>query len=42
MQAEMTAYVVSKSFGLDSADESIHYIASKTKKFVEIDDIKKN
>ena len=42
MQAEMTAYVVSKSFGLDPADESIRYVANWTGKFAEIDDIEKN
>lgn len=42
MQAEMTAYVVAKSFGLDPADESIHYVANWTGKFAEIEDVEKN
>ena len=42
MQAEMTAYVVAKSFGLDPADESIHYVANWTGKFAEIDDVERN
>ena len=42
MQAEMTAYVVAKSFGLDPADESIHYVANWTGKFAEIQDVEKN
>ena len=42
MQAEMTAYVVSKSFGLDPADESIRYVANWTGKFAEIEDVERN
>lgn len=42
MQAEMTAYVVAKSFGLDPADESIHYVANWTGKFAEIEDVERN
>ena len=42
MQAEMTAYVVSKSFGLDPDDASIRYVANWTGKFAEIENIEKN
>ena len=42
MQAEMTAYVVSKSFGLDPDDASIRYVANWTGKFTEIENIEKN
>jgi len=42
MQAEMTAYVVAKSFGLDPADSSIEYIANWTEKFSQIDNVEQN
>lgn len=42
MQAEMTAYVVAKSFGLDPSDSSIDYIANWTEKFSQIDNVEQN
>ncbi|KLO74115.1 hypothetical protein [Enterococcus cecorum] len=37
-EAEMTSYIVAKSFGMDTGDKAVHYIAGWTKNLSLMDD----